>query len=131
MKKMEENSIWIWVAAVLGIVAGGWLVKHLIGPVDPIKDIEEEYADDEIAFDDMVGYFKSLHLKREDGICSIVSDKHKKFHKILFKTGYTSLGLFVLNEENGQIVKGKIIHAKSLDSKTFEAFNGHDIIKLA
>ena len=102
MKKMEENSIWIWVAAVLGIVAGGWLVKHLIGPVDPI-DIEEEYADDEIAFDDMVGYFKSLHLKREDGICSIVSDKHKKFHKILFKTGYTSLGLFVLNEENGQI----------------------------
>lgn len=130
MKKMEENSIWIWVAAVLGIVAGGWLVKHLIGPVDPI-DIEEEYADDEIAFDDMVGYFKSLHLKREDGICSIVSDKHKKYHKILFKTGYTSLGLFVLNEENGQIVKGKIIHAKSFDSKTFEAFNGHDIIKLA
>lgn len=130
MKKMEENSIWIWVAAVLGIVAGGWLVKHLIGPVDPI-DIEEEYADDEIAFDDMVGYFKSLHLKREDGICSIVSDKHKKFHKILFKTGYTSLGLFVLNEENGQIVKGKIIHAKSFDSKTFKAFNGHDIIKLA
>ena len=127
---MEENSIWIWVAAVLGIVAGGWLVKHLIGPVDPI-DIEEEYADDEIAFDDMVGYFKSLHLKREDGICSIVSDKHKKFHKILFKTGYTSLGLFVLNEENGQIVKGKIIHAKSFDSKTVEAFNGHDIIKLA
>ena len=129
---MEDNNNWIWIAAVLGIIAGGWLVKRIIGHVDsPIKDIEEEYADDEIAFDDMVGYFKSLHLKREDGICSIVSDKHNDFHKILFKTGYTSLGLFVLNEESGQIVKGKIIHAKSFDSKTSEAFNGHDIIKLA
>ena len=78
---MEENSIWIWVAAVLGIVAGGWLVKHLIGPVDPI-DIEEEYADDEIAFDDMVGYFKSLHLKREDGICSIFLIKNYLFSTI-------------------------------------------------
>lgn len=125
---MEDNNIWIWIAAVLGIIAGGWLIKRIIDNGEP--DIEEEYANDEIAFDDMVGYFKSLHLKREDGICSIVSDKHQTFHKILFKTGYTSLGLFVLNEESGQIVKGKIIHAKSFDSKTIEAFNGHDIIKL-
>lgn len=130
MKKMEDNNIWIWLVAVLGLIAGGWLLKRIIGTGDP-ANIEEEYANDEIAFDDMVGYFKSLHLKREDGICSIVSDKHQTFHKILFKTGYTSLGLFVLNEESGQIVKGKIIHAKSFDSKTFEAFNGHDIIKLA
>lgn len=130
MKKMEDNNIWIWLVAVLGLIAGGWLLKRIIGTDDP-ANIEEEYANDEIAFDDMVGYFKSLHLKREDGICSIVSDKHQTFHKILFKTGYTSLELFVLNEESGQIVKGKIIHAKSFDSKTFEAFNGHDIIKLA
>ena len=129
MKKMEDNNIWIWIAAVLGIIAGGWLIKHIIDNGEP--DIEEEYADDEIAFDDMVGYFKSLHLKREDGICSIVSDKHKDFHKLLFKTGYTSLGLFVLNEESGKIVKGKIIHSKSFDTKTLEAFNGHNIIKLA
>lgn len=124
---MEDNNLWIWIAAILGVIAGGWLLKYLIGGHDP-GPIEEEYADGEIAFDDIVGYFKSLNLKREEGICSIVSDKNKEFRKILFKTDYTSLGLFVLNEDG--IVKGKIIHAKSFDTKTLEALGGHDIIKL-
>ena len=138
MKKMENNNLWIWIAAILGVIAGGWLLKRLIPlppgdiidrPIGPIGGIEEEYADGEIAFDDIVGYFKSLNLKREDGKCSIVSDKNEKFHKRLFKTDYTSLGLFVMNEEKG-IVKGKIIHAKSFDAKTLEVLGGHDVIIL-
>lgn len=129
MKKMEDNNLWIWIAAILGVIAGGWLLKRLIPPHPPVGPIEEEYADGEVAFDDIVGYFKSLNLKREDGKCSIVSDKNKEFHKILFKTNYTSLGLFVLNEEKG-IVKGKIIHAKSFDTKTLETLGGHDVIIL-
>ena len=128
MKNMEDNNIWIWAAAILGVIAGGWLIKRIVTPPTPL--VEEEFADGEIAFDDMVGYFKSLHLKKEDGICSIVSDQHQAFHKLLFKAGYTSLGLFVLNETSGEIVKGKIIHARSLDAKTSETFAGNDIIKL-
>lgn len=130
MKKMEDDNLWIWIAAILGVIAGGGLLYYLFGGSGPGPDgIEEEYADGEVAFDDIVGYFKSLNLKREDGKCSIVSDKNKEFHKILFKTNYTSLGLFVLNEEKG-IVKGKIIHAKSFDTKTLEALGGHDAIIL-
>lgn len=131
---MEDNNLWIWITAILGVIAGGWLVKYLVGGSviidEPVPGpIEEEFAEGEIAFDDIVGYFKSLHLKREDGRCFIVSDKHKEFHKKLFKIGYTSLGLFVLNEMDG-IVKGKIIHAKSFDTKTLEALGGHDITEL-
>lgn len=126
---MENNNLWIWIAAILGVIAGGGLLYYLFGGSGPDPDIEEEYADGEVAFDDIVGYFKSLNLKREDGICYIVSDKNKKFPMILFHKDYTTLGLFVMNEEKG-IVKGKIIHAKSFDTKTLEALGGHDIIKL-
>lgn len=129
---MENYNIGIWIAAIVGACIGGFIIKYLINVnPDPSMNVDEEYADGEIAFDDMVAYFKSLHLKRTDGICAIVSDKHAMFHKILFKAGYVSLGLFVLNEKNNEIVKGKIIHAKSFDSKTTNAFNGHDIIKLS
>lgn len=127
---MEDSSnIWIWIAAIVGVCIGGLALKSLI-KVEPPK-CDEEYADGEIAFDDMVAYFKSLHLKREDGICVIISDKHANYHKILFKEGYVSLGLFVINEEENDIVKGRILHAKSFDSKTLEAFGEHDIIKLS
>lgn len=126
---MEYNNIWIWIAAIVGACIGGFILKYLHIIKGPIED--EEYADEEIAFDDMVAYFKSLHLKRDDGMCAIVSDKHAMFHKILFKDGYISLGLFVLDEKNNKIVRGKIIHAKSFDAKTIEAFDGHDIIKLS
>lgn len=63
MKNMEDNNIWIWAAAILGVIAGGWLIKRIVTPPTPL--VEEEFADGEIAFDDMVGYFKSLHLKKK------------------------------------------------------------------
>lgn len=125
MKNMETSSILIGIAAIAGIALVAWVLS----PKGP--KLEEECSEGEIAFDDMVAYFKSLHLKREDGICAIVSDKHKIFHKLLYKEGYISLGLFVFNEKTNKIVKGKIIHAKGFDTKTKEYFNGTDIIKLA
>lgn len=128
---MENNNIWIWIAAIVGACIGGFILKHLRIIKNPTMNVDEEYADGEIAFDDMVAYFKSLHLKRDDGMCAIVSDKHAMFHKILFKEGYISLGLFVLDEKKNEIVKGKIIHAKGFDTKTTKSFDGHDIIKLS
>lgn len=121
---METKVIWISIVAIAGIALVGWILSQK-------TKLEEEYADCEIAFDDMVAYFKGLHLKREDGVCAIVSDKHKIFHKLLYKEGYISLGLFVFNEKTNKIVKGKIVHAKGFDAKTNEHFNGTDIIKLA
>lgn len=128
MRKMETSSILIGASTIVGIAFVIWILLH---KKDPRPKIEEESAEGEIAFDDMVAYFKSLNLKREDGICAIVSDRNKIFHKLLYKEGYISLGLFVFNEKTNKIVKGKIVHAKGFDAKTNEHFNGTDIIKLA
>lgn len=127
MNKMENSSIWIGIAIVAGACIGGWLLRFIL---QSAPSIEEEFADGEIAFDDMVAYFKSLHLKREDGSCTIVFERKEAFHKLLYKEGYSSFGLFVIDEKTNNIVKGKIIHAKGFDAKTHEVFNGHDIIKL-
>ena len=62
---MENYNIGIWIAAIVGACIGGFIIKYLINVnPDPPMNVDEEYADGEIAFDDMVAYFKSLHLKR-------------------------------------------------------------------
>lgn len=89
-----------------------------------------ETVDSEVSFDDIVSYFKNLELKKEDGTCFIITEKKKEFYKLIFKTGYSSLGLFVINI-NGKIVKGKILHAKSFDKKTIDTIGNVDVLKLS
>lgn len=113
----------------LGVIVGVTIVVIAIHNKTKKTNFDIEIVEKEIAFDDIVSYFKSLGLKKEEGTCFIITEKKKEFHKLIFKDGYSSLGLFVINS-NGEIVKGKILHSKSFDHKTIDMIDNNDVIKL-
>ena len=121
---MEIGSI-----ITIGIIAGVAIGSIVIYNKSKKTNLDVESVENEVAFNDIISYFKSLGLKKEDGTCFIITEKKKEFHKLIFKDGYSSLGLFVINS-NGEIVKGKILHAKSFDYKTIDMIDNNDVIKL-
>lgn len=113
----------------LGVIIGVAIVFIVIYKKSKNTNLSIETVDSEVSFDDIVSYFKSLELKKEDGTCFIITEKKKEFHKLIYKNGYSSLGLFVINI-NGKIVNGKILHAKSFDKKTIDTIGNVDVLKL-
>lgn len=114
---------------ILGVIVGLTIVGIVIYKKSKNTNLNIETVDNEVSFDDIVSYFKNLELKKEDGTCFIITEKKKEFHKLIYKNGYYSLGLFVING-NGKIVKGKILHAKSFDHKTIDMIGENDVLRL-
>ena len=114
---------------ILGVIVGLTIVGIVIYKKSKNTNLNIETVDNEVSFDDIVSYFKNLELKKEDGTCFIITEKKKDFHKLIYKNGYSSLGLFVINS-NGKIVKGKILHAKSFDKRTIDTIGKNDVLRL-
>lgn len=131
---MALSNLLLTAGIAIGAI-GGYVIWRKISTSIGVG-FDEETVDGEVAFDDLIAYFKSLHLKREDGDCYIISEKHdsdnQNFDKLLnfHKDGYTSLALLVYDARKCKFTKIKIVHARNFDKKTFDTLGNNGLIKL-
>lgn len=101
-----------------------------------IADSLEEVCDGELNFEDVIAYFKTLNLNSQedvpliaqnpsDNIFSGIIAPKKKFEK----DGYKALFLGVYNKKT-DVLSGKMVYAKSLDSKIKETLGKESFVTL-
>ncbi len=97
-------------------------------------DIQPEYVEGMLSFADVIGYFKSLSLKKDEDtpfMAKATCQKLKDVIKVTVPSGYEALLIGVYGENVNELKHAKLIFARSLDERIVNTLGNEELVVLS